>query len=82
MTGPFKLVAQPISHDSIEALNELLTQAKQGNLIGVAFAAMYEKGNYSVDVAGEAYKSPTFARGMVKALDDRLRDILHELSST
>lgn len=80
MTGPFRLVTRTISHDTIEALSTLLDQAKRGDLIGVAFAAMYNEGGYLVDAAGEAHKSPTFARGMIKALDDKLREILRELS--
>ncbi|SOD42407.1 hypothetical protein [Nitrosovibrio sp. Nv4] len=82
MTGPFRLVTKTISHDTVGALQTLLDEAEKGDLIGIAFAVMYSKGGYITDAAGEAYESPTFARGMVKALDDRLREILRELSST
>jgi hypothetical protein len=80
MNEPFKLVTQTISHDSIEALQTLLKQAETGNLIGVAFVAMYNQGGYLVDAAGEAYRSPTFTRGMVKALDDKMKTRVHELT--
>jgi len=80
MTGPFRLVTRTISHDTVEALSTLLEQAKRGDLIGLAFAAMYNEGGYLVNAEGETYKSPTFTRGMIKALDDKLRAILRELS--
>lgn len=81
MKRPFTLVTKTISHDTIEALNVMLEQAKRGELIGVAFAAMYNEGGYFVDAAGEAYRSPTFARGMIRALDDKLILVLKEMSS-
>jgi len=77
MKQPYKLVRSQVSHDSVAVLKNLLEQAEQGELIGVAFAAMYKEGNYVVDLTGEAHRSPTFARGMVKALDDCLRHLVH-----
>lgn len=78
MKQPFELVTDSISHDSVEALQMLLQQAKSGELIGVAFAAMYRKGSFVVNTAGEAHRSPTFARGMIAALDDHLMQRVHE----
>jgi hypothetical protein len=80
MTGPFRLVTRSISNDTVEALSTLLEQAKQGALIGIAFAAMYNEGGYLVDAAGEAHRSPTFSRGMIRALDDKLILVLNEMS--
>lgn len=80
MKRPFTLVTKTISHDTVEALGTLFEQAKQGDLIGVAFAAMYKEGGYMVDAAGEAHRSPTFARGMIRALDDELIVILKDMS--
>jgi hypothetical protein len=67
---PFRLVPDKISHDTVEALQELLALARTGDLIGVAYAGMLKRRGYIVDSAGEAYRNPTFSRGMVCALDD------------
>lgn len=69
---PFRLVGDTISPDLIEALEHLLDEAKSGRLIGFAYAAMYKGRTYIVDTAGEARRNPTFTRGMLRALDDRL----------
>jgi peptide subunit release factor RF-3 len=68
METPFKLVPDSISHDTIKATRTLANEAENGDLIGFAFTAMYRKGDYIVNAAGEAYKSPTFAIGMVVIL--------------
>jgi hypothetical protein len=69
---PFHLVPDSLSHDTVEALKELLLHAKTGRLIGVAFVAMYKNREYIANTAGEASRNPTFTRGMVAALDDAL----------
>jgi hypothetical protein len=50
----------------------LLKRARRGEVIGLAYAAMLKKRAYIVNTAGAAHTSPTFARGMVAALDDQL----------
>jgi hypothetical protein len=77
MDRPFGLVEEAISHDTIEALRELLKSAERGEVIGIAFAVMYKGRDYIVNTAGEAYRSPTFTRGMVQALDDHLMQRVH-----
>lgn len=72
MRPPFKLIEDAISHDTVEALSQLLDLAKRGELIGVAFAGMLKQRRYFVNTAGEAHRNPTFARGCVSALDDEL----------
>jgi hypothetical protein len=54
------------------AWSRLLEQAKSGEVIGLAFAAMYRRRRYTVSTCGEASRNPTFARGMIAALDDEL----------
>lgn len=76
MDKPFELVPDSISRDTIEALQTLLDDAKTGDVIGVAYAVMYKRKDYIVNVAGEAYRSPTFARGMVQVLGDHLIDMI------
>ena len=72
MKTPFKLVPDSISHDTIKATRTLVNEAENGELIGFAFTAMYSKGSYVVNTAGEAYKSPTFAIGMLLVLIAKL----------
>jgi hypothetical protein len=69
---PFILVPDTISHDTVECLEALLVQAKRGQVIGLAYAAMLRKRAYIVNAAGEAHRNPTFGRGCVQALDDEL----------
>ena len=70
--GPFILVPDLVSNDTVEALEMLLSEARRGEVIGIAFAAMLKRRSYIVNTAGEAHRNPTFARGMVAALDDQL----------
>jgi hypothetical protein len=63
--------------DCVVELRRLLREALRGELIGVAFAAMYVDRDYSVHAVDEADSSPTFARGMVRALDDHLSERVH-----
>jgi hypothetical protein len=58
--------------DTIACLNTLLRRARRGEIIGLAYCAMLKQRLYIVDTAGAAQDSPTFARGMVAALDDSL----------
>lgn len=76
MTQRVKLAITPdsISHDTVECLEQLLEQAKAGTAIGIAYVVMYRRRRYAADTAGEAFRNPTFARGMVRALDDQLSE--------
>jgi hypothetical protein len=70
----------PRSKECFDELVRLMGQAFKGELIGIAFVAMYseqEGGGYAVNAIGEAGACPTFARGCVKALDDCLKDMVH-----
>lgn len=78
--GPFVLLPDRVSRDTVECLQQLLRQAKRGEVIGLAYCAMLKKRAYIVDTAGEAHNSPTFARGMVAALDDHLSAYVHGTS--
>jgi hypothetical protein len=69
---PFTLVTAPASQETVKALEHLLEEARKGEVIGLAFAAMCRKRTYFVNAVGEAYRNPTFARGMVSALHDDL----------
>lgn len=77
MKPPFILSAESISHDTLRSTEILLNQIRKGDIIGVAWVAMCKRREYITNVAGEAYRNPTFTRGMVAALDDELRDMVH-----
>jgi hypothetical protein len=72
MKPPFILVPDTVSTDTVECLELLLKRARRGEVIGLAYAAMLKRRAYIVNTAGAAHDSPTFARGMLAALDDQL----------
>lgn len=76
MKPPFRLVLDAHSHDTVELLEQVLAEARRGQIIGVALVAMRKRREFIGDAAGEAYRNPTFARGMLAALDDRLADMV------
>lgn len=73
MRGPYRLVPDELSDDTVEALRVLYEDAQAGRLVGIAFAGMYRGRRYIVNAAGEARRSPTFSMGMVTMLLDELR---------
>lgn len=68
----FRLVHDHISRETIQALEQLLDEARRGELIGIAFCAMYRQHRYIACTAGECRRSPTFTLGMLRALDFKL----------
>lgn len=72
MSRPFVLVPDRVSTDTVKCLELLLRRARRGEVIGLAYCAMLKQRAYIVNTAGAAHESPTFARGMVAALDDNL----------
>lgn len=70
MKPPFSLLRAKISHDTVEALEYLLYEAKRGEVIGIAYGAMMKRRSCIVDTAGEAYRNPLFALGVVCLLSD------------
>ncbi len=74
MKPPFALIPDNVSTDTVECLRLLLQRAKSGEVIGLAYCAMLKQRAYIVNTAGVAHESPTFARGMVAALDDQLSE--------
>jgi hypothetical protein len=73
---PFRLVRTVVSRDTVETLETLLDQAKTGSLIGMAFVVMYSGREYIASAVGEAHRNPTFTRGMLRALDEQLGNLL------
>lgn len=74
---PYQLVHDYLSRDTVEALETLLSGAKSGDVTGIAFAVTLKRNRYITNVAGMAYKNPTFARGMVSTLSDELATLIH-----
>lgn len=72
MKRPFVLVPDLVSPDTVQCLELLLQRARKGEVIGLAFCAMLKKRAFIVNSTGEAHSSPTFTRGMLRALDDKL----------
>ena len=72
------LVSAKISHDTISTLVSLLQEARAGQIIGLAFVALHQGSEYSVDIAGEVRQAPTHARGMVAVLDDQLSKMISD----
>lgn len=75
---PYQLVHDYISRDVVDALTLLLKGAQDGDVTGIAFACTLRKNRYITNVAGLAFKNPTFTRGMLGALDDELSAIIHQ----
>lgn len=72
MEQPFRLVPDRISEETARACEQLAKEARAGTLIGIAFAGMRRQRTYFVNAAGECRRNPTFARGMIAALDEKL----------
>ena len=74
---PYQLVHDYVSRDTVTALETLLEGAKRGDVTGIAFAVTLKRNRYITNVAGLAYKNPTFARGMCMTLSDEIGDLIH-----
>ena len=73
---PYRLIKDTISHDLIEALEVLLEGARQGDVIGIAFACALKRNRFITNVAGVCYRNAAFTRGMVASLDDELSELV------
>lgn len=80
MRTPYSLVRDNVSHDTIEAMEQLLQSARQGQTTGIIFGIMLKRRRYFVNCAGDARRDPTFARGMCNALDDELRQLVQQMA--
>lgn len=74
---PYTLIPDAVSHETVEALEQLTAQARAGEIIGFGFVALLKRRRYIANTAGELRADPTLARGMCLALDDELRDLVH-----
>ena len=70
---PFTLVKLPPSDDTRKVLEQMVLEADRGELIGIAYVAMYQGRDYYVGYTGECARNPTWTRGMIGDLWDALR---------
>lgn len=68
-----ELVRQEISRDTVEALEEILQDARAGLYTGFVIGLLRPRRRYSVHCIGEGCESPTWSRGILRALDDELK---------
>jgi hypothetical protein len=62
----------PVSKGTVTALEYLLDQAKQGQLIGIAFAGILRGRRPINGFSGYASQDPHFAMGVVRELNEVL----------
>lgn len=74
---PLTLIADNLSNDVTECCKQLLKEARAGRLTGLAFIGVVDNAGYVADTAGEAHRSPTWTRGALRALDDKLARRIH-----
>lgn len=74
------LLETPRSHETIRALEELLEAARNGKVRGIAYAAFTGPRSYIADAVGAAAKDPTYARGALLMLGQKLgQTVIHDL---
>lgn len=72
----YQLVNDAVSPETIEALAQLLEDARAGRIIGLAWVARRRGIDFTVDAAGAAKEDPITTRGMVHVLDDELGKLI------
>lgn len=77
MKPSFSLIPTRGSSDTALCVEALARGVKDRKVIGLAYVVFYGHREYEVHVCGEAERSPTFARGAVGALDDKLSRRIH-----
>lgn len=71
-----KVVEPGASPEVFYALKQRAREARDGDLIGIAYVALYRGHDYAVEILGETRRAPTFTRGMLCLLDDQLAALL------
>ena len=71
--APVLKLAQPSSStETVETLLRLLSEARAGQVVGLAYVALHSGARYSGDVVGRARAFPLYTLGLCKALEDQL----------
>jgi hypothetical protein len=74
----YRLVQEPVSSDTIEALQTMSRLAGKGEIVGIAYAVMLKGRRVLVNTTGAAHRNPIFALGMVRLLDRSVSDQVEE----
>ena len=77
MAAP-QLIRETVSGDTLQCAEALAEGVKDGQIVGAVIGFLYRRKKYSVAICGDAYHDPTFARGVIGALEDELRELIHE----
>jgi hypothetical protein len=75
---PFELVSEVFSNEPLQCLLKLLEQAKEGEITGFVVGVTLRRNRYAVTVCGEPKRDPCYGRGVAAAIDDELRELVHE----
>lgn len=62
--------------ETVGALEDLLSEAIAGDLIGLAYTAIRVAADHSVGAAGEARRRPILTRGLIQLLDDEVASLV------
>ncbi|MGQ3051065.1 MAG: hypothetical protein ACT6S0_04710 [Roseateles sp.] len=67
---PFRLLhlRQSVSHETVECLRELLSQAEAGKIIGISYTVMAANREFFYSSCGEAHRNPAWATAMAATL--------------
>lgn len=76
------VVRDHVSGSLVALLEQVLDQARMGAVTGAVIGLSLKGRRYHVNVAGALVRDPTFARGIVAALDDELAAIVHGRSQS
>lgn len=71
-----ELVRQPISENVIEALEELLADARAGLYTGFVIGLLRPRQRYTVHCIGEACERPTWALGICSVMAHELQKVV------
>ena len=65
------LVQGGVSMDTVAALESLLTAARHGDIVGLAYVAI-SRNDFTVNLTGDALKSSTLTTGMIYHLQEHV----------
>lgn len=76
MTAKLVEVRRPTADETVEALEELIVEARAGKLTGFVYVAMHSSGNLSYSVRGRCRFMPVYALGMAKILETYIQSLI------
>ena len=72
--GQLHIVRPVIDEPTVEALKQLLEEARLGRIVGLAYIALHCGPDYTADIVGAALLHPLLTRGIAAALADAVAD--------